>query len=326
MNLEKNKGESINNITTQPRIATQPRITAQPTLDYSLQTPAERVALVARLPLQNSSPHMLENCANYILHAADKALANHKAQNNAEAKKSLELGTITDNDLSAAPPTPRKGSNAYTYKREAVPWENKQLNGLLADIEQLEKAGQGDQPNAYKLRKWALELRIDARARLSEHRMNTHPTFTAAPEPNLEMAGLDWTNAFHIKHVVRHYSELRQSEHSKWEMEYFEQIVEKTSLLPWQKHLFIRYIDGAHSIVVARELGDEFGKMVAPGYTSKLMRQIYRQIAEQAEREDIVRQKGPTRKCVRCGKTYPDHSFWWRKGQSACKQCLGKKQ
>ena len=322
---QQTKGGRDNQVTT-PNQTPMLDYNQTPMLDYNLQTPEERLQLLHQLDLSCASQPMLENCANYLLHAADKSLANHKPQNNLEAKRNLELGAITETEQSAAPPTPRKGSNAYLYPTVPVPWHLPELASLLQDIERIEQAAEQVDRQTYKLRRWALELRMDAKSRIGSYEIHTHPTFSHPPEPDIEMAGVDWTNPFHIKHIVRYYSELRQSEYSKWEMEYFEGLVERTPLLPWQKHLFIRYIDGAHSITVARELGENFDKMVAPGYTSKIMRQIYRLIAQQAEKEDIVRQNGPVRKCVRCGKTFPDHSFWWRKGQSACKECLGTKR
>lgn len=293
-------------------------------LDYNLTTVDERLDLLTQLPLESCTPAMLENCANYVLHLADKSLSNAKALSKVEGKRNLQLNENSDDPTEIKP---RKGSNAYLYPVTPIDWNHPNLSSLATQISHLLLASEmAEGKTAYQLKRWVVELRLDAKARLPQHTMSTHPTMGIKPEIDIEMAGLDWTNSFHIKHLVRYYSQLRQSEHSKWAMEYFEKIVDRTPMPDWQRHLFIRYVDGAHSIVIAREVAEDYGKILYPGYTSKIMRQIYRSIAEEAERMDVERELAskPKRVCPKCGESFPNHDFWWRKGQRACKQCLRK--
>lgn len=297
-------------------------------LDYTIQQPEGRVAFVETWLTElgeNIKDKQLELAANYILHAADKSLANHAKQNKAENKQNLILDENTENEIIK----PRKGSNSYTKPNTPVPWEHPNLVPLKNAIDQLELVEIlcPDPRTQYNLRRWILELRLDAKARVPDHTIKTAATWSSPPPLDLEMAGLDWSNSFHIKHIVRHYSELRQSDHSKFDIEYFDALVERTNLPEWQKHVFIRYIDGLNNIIVAREVAEKFNKILYPGFTSKVMRQIYRKIADQAEAEDVRRSTRnlPQRKCPRCGQSFPDHEIWWRKGQRSCKHCLGKK-
>lgn len=296
-------------------------------LDYNIENPEDRVAYVADWLStlgDDIKDTQLELAANYILHAADKSLANHAKQNNNDNKKNLEL---EDHAATFAEEIkPKKGSNAYLRPVTPVPWEHPNLKELKKDIEKLEQLEQlePDSHTKYKLRRWILELRLDAKARICDHTINVSPSFTSLEPIDLEMAGLDWTNAFHIKHLVKHYSELKQSENTKFEMEYFDKLVEATPMEGWQKHIFIRYIDGQNSITVAREVAEEYGKILYPGFTSKVMRQIYTKIAEKAIELDVERsmRNEPKRKCPKCGESYHDHEIWWRKGQRNCKACL----
>lgn len=295
-------------------------------LDYSLETPEERIQYVEQWlsTLENPKDTQLELAANYILHAADTSLANHAKQNKNDDKKKLQL----DTNAPMEEIKPRKGSNAYLRPNVPVPWEHPNLKDLKKDIEKLEILEQleTDAHKAYKLRRWILDLRLDAKARVPDYTIQIGASWTSIEPIDLEMAGLDWTNPFHIKHLVRYYSELKQSDNTKFEMEYFDSLVESANLDPWQKHVFIRYIDGLHSITMAREVAEKFGKILYPGFTSKVMRQIYRKIADEAMRKDVERsmRDKPKRKCPKCGESYPDHEIWWRKGQRNCKVCLSK--
>lgn len=297
------------------------------TLDYTLTTAEERVASLSSLNLDSQSEAMLENCANYILHAADKSLANHAPQNSHHNKYNLELN---ENIPEPQPVQPRAGSNAYLYPTIPVPWDSPHLRDLAEDIDKLELAAQqAEGKQLYLYNKWILELRMDAKARIpNAHTIPTVSDFTPPTEIDMEQAGLDWTNSFHIKHVVRYYSDLKQSEHSNLLMCHFEKLVDNAGLLPWQMHILVRYIDKAHSITIAREVAEQFDIMLQPGYTSKVMRQIYRAIAEEGEKVELMRTTPPSewRLCPRCGNRYPDNFHWWRKGQRMCKNCLRERE
>lgn len=293
-------------------------------LDYSLTTPEERNAYLHNLTdLDDYKPNELELCANYLLHAADKSLANHKANNKSSNSKNLEL---VDNGEGEAVIKPRKGSNAILRPNVPVPWEHPNLVDLKKDIEILlaDEEAETDLYRKYKLHRWITELRMDAKARVPDYTIEVNPSWCKIEPIDLEIAGLDWTNSFHVKHLIRHYSELKQSETSKFLMEYFDSIIEQTPLLGWERHILIRYIDGTDTIIIAREVMETYDKVLYPGFVSKLMRQIYREIANEAEKLDIERSvnKKLWRRCPRCGKKHPDHAYWWRIGQRACKECF----
>jgi len=295
-------------------------------LDYSIDSPEERIKYVETWLTtlgDTIKDAQLELAANYILHAEDTKLANHAKQNKADNNKHFEL---EENAAEVEEIKPRKGSNAYLRPNAPVPWEHPNLIDLKKDIEKLQELENQafDSYTKYRIRRWILELRLDAKARVPDHTINVGATFTTTQPIDLEMAGLDWTNPFHVKHLVRFYSELKQSDNSKFEMEYFDSLVENTPMEPWQKHILIRYIDGSNSITVAREIAEDFGKILYPGFTSKVMRQIYRKIADEAEKEDVEKSMRHDRRCPKCGQNYPDHEIWWRKGQRNCKICLAK--
>lgn len=296
-------------------------------LDYNLNTPDERNRYLHNLNLSALNPHQLELCANYLLHTVDKSLSNSTPQNRSSNKKNNELDP---NNGQATEITPKKGGNYYTSPPNPVPWDHFALVDLKEGIDNLVaiRDNETEPTRKYYLSRWITELRLDARLRLPEPTMNVSASFTSTPPIELEEAGLDWTNTFHLKHVCRYYSRLRQDENAKWDIYYFDKLVEQTPLEPWQKHILIRYIDGQNAIITARELAYNFGKMVHPGYTSVVLRSIYAKIAKTATKE-IVRQKAKEgkialRKCPTCGKTHPDHELWWRKGQRKCKACLVK--
>lgn len=297
------------------------------TLDYNLTTTEERNNYLHSLNLINANPHQLELCANYLLHTVDKSLANTIPQNRSSNKKNNELDP---NDSHSTEIVAKKGSNYYTAPPNPVPWEHPAIADLKAGIDHLVEIrdAETESTRKYYLSRWITEARLEARLRLPISTMNVSASFTSTPPLELEEAGLDWTNSFHLKHVCRYYSRLRQDENAKWDIYYFDSLVERTPLHPWQKHILIRYIDGQNAIITARELAYEFDKMVHPGYTSVVLRSIYTKIAKTAL-EDQLRQKEKTgeiasRKCPTCGKTHPDHELWWRKGQRKCKACLVK--
>lgn len=303
-------------------------------LDYTLPTAEQRTALLHAQNLSNLNAYQLELCANYILYptsAKEPILPTSKPLSTREDKKNQELLP----NLSAQEIIPKKGSNYYTAPKNNINWSHPALldtanaiTALQAKIDKLKTASDmANKLEQYKLKRWLTELRMEARLRLPEKVIDVHPT-RVEPEPiDLQEAGLNWANSFHIKHVVRHYSELRQSGTAKWDVLYFDYLVEQTPLEPWEKHLFIRYIDGIKATVVARELAENFDKFVSPGYTSKVMRTIWRRIAETAEKEQALlnaaNDPSQLRKCPRCGEKYPQNNWlFWRKGQRNCKRCL----
>lgn len=298
------------------------------TLDYSLTTTEDRNIYLHNLDLTTANEKQLELCANYLLHTVDKSLCTLNEQSSRSNNKSIELDP--DNP-SGTEIKPRKGGNYYTSPPDPVPWEHPAISDLKTGIEQLIELRdkETDPKRAYYLGRWITDARLEARLRLPIPHMNIKSSVPSPPPSiDLEESGLDWTNSFHLKHVCRHYSRLREDDEAKWDMEFFDQLVEATPLQPWQKHVLIRYIDGQNAIITARELAFDFGKAVHPGYTSVVMRTIYTKIAKTAEAQKLIGDmnagKLEPRKCPHCGKIHPDHHFWWQKGQRRCKECLNK--
>ena len=291
-------------------------------LDYSLITPEDRTRYTHTLPLERYNPMELELCANYILHPYGRNLSNTKSARKTPKHVDLHAEGTQGHEIK-----PSKGSNKTLVPRTPVPWHHPYLRDLARDIEILKQAldAELDSYRAYKLRSWIRELRMDARERIPNYEIHFSPTFTSAPDVEIEDL-IDFTNSFHIKHFIQHYGELRQSEVSKFSAEYFDMIVERTPLEAWEKHLLIRYIDRENAIVVARELATEFNHIVYPGYLSKTMRRIYRLIADEAKKMEVewnYRDKPELwRKCPNCGEKHPNMELWWRKGQRQCKTCL----
>lgn len=289
-------------------------------LDYTLTTTEQRLALLNSLDLTNLNPTTLETYTNYLLHVAEPSLANHKPLNNANNKKNNKL---TDQGQAIKP---SKGSNRYLYPTKPVPWEHPHLVTLKQDIDNLlqlhEKAKQNNAPT-YHLHRWITELRMDAKARISNHEIQVAPNFTHPLPIDLEEAGLDWTNSFHIKQIVKYYSELKQEENTKYDILYFEHLVDLAQLPDWKIHILTRYIDGINTIIVAREVAEQYGKILRPGFVSKVMRSIYRAVAMEAEKQQLLR-NAHKKRCPSCGQSWPDHEYWWRKGQRKCKKCLAQ--
>lgn len=286
--------------------------TQSPKLDYTLNSAEERTKYITQL-LSNSTstppPTQLEFYADYILHAIPSLSL-------APNEPNLPLQT----EAQHTPPSPTK----YTKPRYPIPWNSPQLGELEKDIKLLlQKAEEAPSPLGYRLRRWARELRMDARARLGTQYIEISPTFSPSPPPDIDLL-IDWTNPFHIKHLIRHYSELRQS-NSQSEIEYLDYLVEKAQLPAWQEFFLLRYIDGENSISVAVELATKFDKPVSPGYTSQVLRKIYRRIAQIAELDQLEKNLRHTPSawayCPGCGEKKLIHEEYWWRGKTKCKKC-----
>jgi predicted SprT family Zn-dependent metalloprotease len=146
---------------------------------------------------------------------------------------------------------------------------------------------------------------------------------------------IEYNNPFHIKHLIAHYSFMRQLDEYKPIIEYFDQIVEATPLKLWQKYLLVGRIEGVSQTTLAVQIAQVYGKILSPSYMSQVMRNIYSKIAEQAEIEYEkflhMHQSWAWETCGTCGckKHYKEYRRLQldraENGKSAsCKQCEEK--
>lgn len=183
-------------------------------------------------------------------------------------------------------------------------------------------------PHYRKLKSIAIEISQDARPILNSY-IRTLPAAPSIFPTNPEIEDhIDWTNSYHLKHILGHYSKLRQSDQSFFSMEYFDQLIDHSGLESWQLHLISRRIDGAPQITIGVELAQQFGKIFSPSHMTQIMRGIYRQIARTAakierdfaDKDDLSKWK----LCKDCGEIHHIEDFYT--GKNECKECTKKRR
>lgn len=292
-------------------------------LDYTMSL-SERLNYAHTLPLDQCSPSELELVANYILY---KDKSTPKAESKFTHSKTVSLGTVEqENQL----------TGTYTKPKPVLHKEDPYIQQYLEAIDSLNEhlhtnKETVDNTSAWKLRRWKLEHNLDmgtANAILYPT-LSLRPTYSPSPELDIDEI-IDLTNSFHISKLIEFYSQLRQSDSSKIWVEWIEDnIIEKTPMYPWQKHLLMRRIDGTKQVTIGRELGEFFGKIVSPSTMSQTMRSLYRQIAITAEKELFAyhNRNNPTawRICKHCGEKKLVKFDFYESKPHICKQC-GKKK
>lgn len=285
-------------------------------LDYTLELP-QRINLIKSLPLHTYKSTELELLANYILYK-DKQIP--KEKNKYVASKTKPHANLE---------VLEKPKTQYTKPRPFIHTEDfyiKQYNESIEILKsQLSKAPEESQ---WKIKQWIIQHRLD----MGIANSLLYPTinFTSSiilKEPIDLDEIVDLTNSFHISKLLSLYSHLRQSEDSKMWIDWIDRnIIEKTPLFDWQRHLLIRYIDGANQITIGRELGEYFGKIVTPSTISQALRTIYRQIAITAEKElfAFYNANNPAewRTCKSCGEKKLIKYEYYSSKPKICKQCL----
>jgi len=183
-------------------------------------------------------------------------------------------------------------------------------------------------PHYRKLKSISIEISQDARPILNSY-IRTLPTAPSIFPTNPEIEDhIDWTNSYHIKHILGHYSKLRQSDQSFFSIEYFDHLIDNSRLESWQLHLIARRIDGAPQITIGVELAQQFGKIFSPSNIPRIMRRIYRQIARTAAKEqrDFADKNNPSKwkLCKECGEIHHVEDFYT--GKNECKECTKKRR
>ena len=287
-------------------------------LDYTLNL-TQRLDWAHSANLHAYSPVELELIANYILYA-DKPKTT-SSPNKYTQSKCKPAGLLQDEE------NLHELNSTYTKPRPIIHLEDEFISQYTQSIAWLKLVEEQIAPEfKWRIRKWRIEHNLDmgtANAQLYPT-MSLHSGLNSMVEIDLDTY-VDLTNSFHVSKVLQFYSQLRQSEHSKLWMEWVDEIIEKTPMYPWQKHLLVRRIDGAKQITIGRELGEYFGKIVSPSTMSQALRTMYRQIAIAAEKEVWAFYNKDNEKewrvCKKCGeKKLVKYDFYESKPY-VCKQC-----
>lgn len=281
-------------------------------LDYSLTTDEERLNYILSLPLSTYSPSTLEYITNYILYGKQPS------QNTKDHKTQELKETQTQTQIKAQ----------YTNTKLKTKWNLPALQTITEskNIIQTILNSSTDPQQIAKLKRWKKELSQDA----TEIQLSNQKPITITPSliPHTPLniyEFIDYTNSFHIKQLIIHYSALRQSEHSKYDIFYLDQIIDKTPLENWQFHLLARRIDGANQITIGVELAQNFDKIISPTYMSTAMRTIYQKIAKTAKQKQLefedmgIPEKW--KKCPTCQKILYNNNYYWHTKKKSCKAC-----
>lgn len=283
-------------------------------LDYSLINSTERLEYIKSLPLQTYPPKTLEYITNYILYGKQPST-------NSKDEKYAELAEEHN-------PTQTQTQTRYTAPKPQIPWHHPELIPLAQTrnyIDQLIQNSTNTRTIA-QLKRLKREIAQDAAPILSVYCPITHfPATYSLPTPIDISEHIDYTNSFHIKHIILHYSQLRQSEYSKYDMEYFDSIVENTKMPDWQKYMLIRRIDGASANIIGFEIAEKFQRIISTSYMSTIMRSIYKSLAKTATQLQLehIHRNNPThwKTCPNCGRTLYNNSYYWYDKRKFCKQC-----
>ena len=280
-------------------------------LDYTLTYDYERLAHIQSINLSKLNSYELEKVTNYILYG--------KQPPKPKAHKPIKPST-----------TPVQ--HRYTTVRQKIDWEHPALSQLKEAKEIIISniTPSTPIPEAARYKRWAREISMEARIHLHSYK----PPIQISPDPTphhpIEIDDyIDYTNSFHIKHILLHYSKLRQSTQSYFNILYFDKIVDfaykHKKLADWQIHLIKRRIDGIQLITIGRELAQEFNRVLSPSYMSQTMRTIYRAIASaaaQLELQYMDRNKPHRwRTCPSCNQTLHTSRYFWYTKRKNCIQC-----
>ena len=290
-------------------------------LDYALDTTESRIAHINTLNLSHYTPYQLEIIANYLLYFTKQKSPTPKTPSTKTTELSEPINVST---------------SRYTNPKPEIDWNCPHLQPLyqareiITQLEQAEITLNGKTKYAYFLRHWRIELSMDSTHINNAYHSTLPPAKDYIPHSPIEVEDtIDFTNSFHIKQLILHYSALRQSPDSKFTIEYLDQIIENTPFQPWQKHLLVRRIDGVNQITIGRELAEDFGKIISPSYMSTAMRTIYTRIAKTAKQLQLEHENrnNPScwKECPTCHRILYNNKYYWYAKRKACKECEDKK-
>lgn len=290
-------------------------------LDYNLNL-SQRLDHVNSMDLTQFNERELEFLADYILHL-DKELPKQPSKHIHEKTQPAPNDILNAHKQIKSPPI-------YTKPKPIMHTSHPIIQQYIQSIAWLSKtiATNPTHPDNWKLKRWRLQHNLDMGLANAALYPTSKPggDFTPLVDINLDEF-VDLTNSFHVAKLIDIYSDLRQSDQSNLWIQWIEdEIIEKTPLYDWQKHLLKRRIDKVKQITIAVELAKNFNKVITPSTMSQAMRTIYRQIAITAERELYafnVRQYEPAwRICHRCKKRKLIQYDYYPSKPNTCKQCL----
>lgn len=286
-------------------------------LNYNLTTTAERLSHVRSINLSQLNPTELEVAATYILQYTDQ-------QTKLTVSPTEPLVTATNIPDGAILPN-------YTHPRKPPNWESPELlhryNTICALKTKLSQLNPNtDSTQIYTTKRLIRDLTIEGGWIVAVEPVPYAPiVYPAAIDLHDH---IDLTNPFHIKHILKLYSQLKQSPDS-WEfMEYFDTVCTRANLAPWQEHIITRQIDGASQITIGLELAQQFSRPITPSYLSQAKRTIYTTIAKTAHLLDLefIHAHNPTmwRTCPNCNQTKLNISHNFYSKRKFCKTCYTK--
>ena len=281
-------------------------------LDYTLTYDYERLDYIKSLNLKLFSATQISYITNYILYG--------KQPSPTKEDHYLELEQTTIDS------TPTR----YIAPKPTIPWNHPELQPLHQAREilsQLIDCTTNNQTLAF-LKRWRRELSQDATPILNAYlpQIQISPNYNPELPPDIDLY-IDYTNSFHIKHILLHYSKLRQS-NSNFEMDYFDYLISRCNFPDWQLYMLIRRIDGANANIIGFELAEKYHKFISTTYMSTIMRSIYKKIAQAAIQHKLehIHQNDPTqwRICPRCHRNLLNNKYNFNQKKKNCKQCERK--
>jgi len=306
------------------------------TLDYTLNLP-QRLQLVQQLELNSLSPHQLDFLASYLLWAVESRRAQLPTSTGANAP--TELGEW----MEASNPTHDTNSTtAWAKPRRKLdplvtePWDESKalikqkmeaLKALDSSNDSFDGPSVGSQLKL--LRNWSMELSQDATlAHFSAH-PPTEFSCTPSPTPPPTLDELDYSDSFHIKHLIEFYSQLKQSSNlnAQYSAMWLEHLIDTCpSLKPWERDLVVLRIDGKKSPAIATYMHLTYGRNLSPQSQSTAMRTIYRSIAEWNSQLQWERANPNSKRiCTKCGEEKFHNEYYFHVGRAECKACRTKK-
>lgn len=301
-------------------------------LDFSLTTAQLRTTFISNLlptlsTYELSNPNLMEYITNYIL-APDP---------DPQTLPTSKPNTTDINALKDILPEPTQPETPYTSPKSPPPdWKSPELKARHKSIQHLKARSaqlnsQGHLHDAYILRKLARELTIEGGYVTS---IQPKPYAPTTPPNAIDWDNLiDWSNPFHIKQLLKHYSALKASGNSWEAMEYLDQLCEAANLKIWEHQIILRSVDGWNAITIGLELAQDFDRSMSPSYLSQAKRNIYQKIAKTAHLHKLqhLNRDNPDAwaTCAKCGTKKLLHSANFGKQlnrtTTICKACRGNK-
>lgn len=348
-------------------------------LDYTITSPEERNKLVQQIidESQGELPDKtLEIMADYLVLCMEKEekkqrkiLTDNRMATVTKREASLEglveklengedgLYNLTNNDKNVIL-TPHV---SITQKDlDEIPM----LKQLRDSINQLEKV-KVEGKNAYKLKKWIIELRQDQYIIKNAYRKPIYFLKTGRGSTVYDFDQdtgyyneqgkyvlvsknkIDLKNYEHVSAIIANYSMLKQNaeedlnSHIRWMLKDLENIIDNhlEKQFPMYYDITVWKIDGKSNQEIQNLIKNKYDAIHSQEYISSLFRnKIPKIIADAVEEEELLfhythKEKGEWKTCTRCGETKLAHNRYFSRNKTAksgfysiCKECRNKKK